>query len=484
MKADLKSSLVGRFGGAFVLAFFLVSFVHAEVKLAHIFSDNMVLQQQSKVSVWGWAKAKSIVKITPSWDGKVYAVQAGQDGKWRTSIATPKAGKTAYQLTFSDGKPVTLKNVLIGEVWLCSGQSNMEMPMKGFKGNPVLNSNMEILKSKNPMLRLITVKRNGQLEPTDDITGSWEEASPETVKEFSATGYYFGKLLNESLDVPVGLILSSWGGSTIEAWMSKEMLKDFPDTKLPQKGDSIKLPNRTPLMLFNGMLNPIIGYGIKGCIWYQGESNYEFPDQYPALFKKMVSSWRQLWNEGDFPFYYCQIAPYNYASISPKEKWGGKYNSAYLREAQYKSQKLIPNAGMVSLMDIGEEFCIHPMHKNVPGERLALMALGKTYGLTGFAYESPTFKEMTVENGKATITFENAPLWLTSFGKELKTFEIAGDDKVFHPAKAVINRAKVEVSSPDVPKPVAVRYGFQDFVVGDLFGTEGLPVSSFRTDNW
>jgi sialate O-acetylesterase len=475
---------MNKFFSIFV-ALFLALGAHAEVRLSRIFSDNMVLQQQSKVALWGWAKAGSVVKITPSWDGKLVETKAGADGKWKAFVATPKASKAAYQITFSDGKPVTLKNVLIGEVWLCSGQSNMEMPMKGFKGNPILNGNMDILKSKNPMLRLITVKRNGQLAPVDTISGTWQEAAPETVKEFSATGYYFGKLLNEMLDTPVGLILCSWGGSTIEAWMNREMLKDFPETKFAKQGDTIKAPNRTPLMLFNGMLNPIIGYGIKGCIWYQGESNYENPDQYPALMKTMVSNWRQLWGEGDFPFYYCQIAPYNYASISPKEKWGGKFNSAYLREAQFKAQKLIPNSGMVSLMDIGEEFCIHPMRKNVGGERLALMALAKTYGQKGFAYESPVLKDMTIDkDGKAILNFENAPLWLTSFGKELKTFEIAGEDKVFHPAQAQVKRAIVEVSSPDVPKPVAVRYAFKDFVVGDLFSNEGLPVSSFRTDNW
>jgi len=463
----------------------LTLMANAEIRVAHIFSDNMVLQQQSKVAVWGWAKPNTMVQIIPSWDKKVYQVKAGQDGKWKAEIATPKAGKTAYQITFSDGKSLTLNNVLIGEVWLCSGQSNMEMPMKGFKGNPILNSNLDILKSKNSMLRLVIVKRSGQLKPVDDIIGNWQEATPETVSEFSATGYYFGKTLNELLDVPVGLILSSWGGSTIESWMSTEMLKDFPNAKIPQQGDSIKAPNRTPIMLYNGMINPIAGYGIKGCIWYQGESNYEFPDLYPALFQKMVSSWRQLWNQGNFPFYYCQIAPYNYASISPKEKQGGKFNSAYLREAQNKAAKLIPNSGMAVLMDIGEEFCIHPMRKNVGGERLALLALGKTYGLKGFAYESPSLKEITVDKeGKIILIFDNAPLWLTSFGKELKSFEIAGENKLFYPAKAVINRNKVEVSSPDVPKPVAVRYAFKDFAVGDLFSSEGLPVSSFRTDEW
>ena len=232
------------------------------------------------------------------------------------------------------------------------------------------------------------------------------------------------------------------------------------------------------------MINPIAGYTIKGCIWYQGESNYERPDQYPLLFEKMVSEWRKIWRQGEFPFYFCQIAPYNYASIAPVEKQGGKFNSAFLREAQYKSAQIIPNSGMVVLMDIGEEKCIHPRNKEVGGERLAMMALGKTYGMTGFAYDSPTFKEMVIEENKAILSFDNAPMWLTAYGQELKQFEIAGADKIFYPAKAEIKRSKIEVSSDKVSKPVAVRYAFKDFVVGDVFSTEGFPLSSFRTDNW
>ena len=199
---------------------------------------------------------------------------------------------------------------------------------------------------------------------------------------------------------------------------------------------------------------------------------------------QLVSEWRKVWTQGDFPFYYCQIAPYNYESIASGNQKGGKFNSAFLREAQYKAEKIIPNSGMVVLMDSGEELNIHPMNKKVVGERLAMMALGKTYGMTGFAYENPRFESMEIKDEKAILSFENAPMWMTSYGKELKLFEIAGADKVFYPAKAEIKRSKIEVFSDKVSNPVAVRYGFKDFIMGDLFSTEGLPISSFRTDNW
>ncbi len=458
----------------------IVFSVYAELSLPAIFGSNMMLQQKTEVKIWGWTDKGQTVTVSPSWTEQRYTTKADNSGKWTVKIQTPVASYQTYNLTVSDNKSnITFDNVLVGEVWLCSGQSNMEMPMKGFKNQPVLGGNEAIFKSKNKNIRLITVKRTSSLTSETDIIGEWKEATPESVKEFSATGYFYGRLLNEMLDIPVGLILSSWGGSWIESWMSKDMLSGFSEVKLPKTEEDVKEKNRTPTTLFNGMINPIAGYTIKGCIWYQGESNYDRAAQYPKLFQHMVSEWRTLWGQGEFPFYYCQIAPYD----NPPEKHGD-FNAAFLREAQYKSAQVIPNSGMVILMDIGEEKCIHPRDKKTGGERFAMMALAKTYGMTGYAYESPTFKEMTVEDGKAILSFENAPMWLTSFGKELKQFEIAGADKVFYPAKAEIRRSKVEVSSDKVLVPVAVRYAFKDFVVGDLFSTEGLPLSSFRTDNW
>lgn len=456
---------------------------NAQVKLPSIFTDNMVLQQQAQAPVWGWAKPRATISVATSWNGKTYESKADASGKWRTAVATPAAGGP-YELTISDGTPVKLSNVLIGEVWLCTGQSNMEMPVKGFKGTPVIGSNDAILKSKNKNIRLYTVPRSSWTVPQENSKPSvWKVAEPESVAGFSATGYFFGRLLNEMLDVPVGLINVSYGGSTIEAWMDPSVLKSFKEIKIPAKNDSIKVVNRTPTTLFNGMLYPVIGYGIKGCIWYQGESNYDRPDQYEQLLPAMVKEWRGLWGQGEFPFYYMQIAPYNYAQLPPYN-YGGKYNSAYLRDAQRKSEAKIANSAMAVILDLGEEASIHPGHKEEPGERLALLALAKTYGLKGFGYQSPAYESMTVNGSIAALKFVNAPNGLTSFGKELVNFEIAGSNKQFYPAKAVINGSSVSVSSPMVKEPVAVRYAFKDFVVGDLFSNEGLPVSSFRTDEW
>jgi sialate O-acetylesterase len=465
---------------AFLFSFFFIATVSAEVKLPAVFNDHMVLQQQSEVTVWGWAKAGSNVQIVPSWDKKKYAAKTDASGKWKTKITTPSAGGP-YEITFSDGVVKKLSNVLIGEVWLCSGQSNMEMPVKGFRSQPVSGSNDAILRSKNKNIRLFTVQRASNIEPQEECKGQWQEASPEAVAEFSATAYYFGRLLNEITDVPVGLICVSWGGSCIQTWMSKNTATPYEDVKIPVKGDSIKVPNRTPTLLFNAMVSPIIGYGIKGCIWYQGETNYKDPGQYKKLFASMVNEWRSLWGVGEFPFYYVQIAPYNYVLSNNK---GPNVNSAYLREAQLKAMDTIPNSGMAVIMDIGEEKIIHPSNKEVGGKRLAYWALAKTYGIKGFAYTSPTYKEMSLKDTTIILSFDNAPNGLTSFGKELSCFEIAGADKIFYPAKASLRSKSVIVSAPQVKNPVAVRYAFKDFVVGDLFGTEGLPVSSFRTDEW
>lgn len=460
---------------------FISCSVFAEVKLPALFTDNMVLQQKAKVAVWGWAKPKTKITVSNTWNGKTAETKSDKEGKWKLFVETPSYGGP-YKMTVSDGHPKIIKNVLIGEVWLCAGQSNMEMPMKGFLGQPVLNSNMDILKSKNKNIHLIRIPRCSKTVPQDNFNASWTEANPESVSEFSATGYYFGRLLNQMIDIPVGLIQVSYGGSCIQAWMSKNTSVAFEDKKVPEPGDSIKEPNRTPTALFNGMLHPVIGYTIKGCVWYQGETNYEEPDRYETLFPTMVKEWRSLWGQGDFPFYYSQIAPFDYSVF--KKMNPEKNNSAYIRDAQRKSATVIPNSAMAVMMDIGEKDCIHPMHKQISGERLALLVLGDTYGMKGFAYKSPAFKEMSVKGNSVTVSFDNAEDGLTTFGKPLTQFEIAGKDKVFYPADAFLRRKSVLLSSPRVAEPVAVRYAFQDYVVGELFGTNGLPVSSFRTDDW
>ncbi|MFV8466075.1 sialate O-acetylesterase [Flavobacterium sp. LB1P62] len=456
----------------------------AKIKLPALFSDNMMLQQKSKVPMWGWTDKNENLSIKTSWDSKIYKAKADNQGKWKLELQTPVAGGP-FIIEVSQGKEtIVVKNVLIGEVWLCSGQSNMEMPLKGFSGQPVKNGNEIIVKSTNASIRLITIPRATVLKPLEDFEGKWETASPKSTANFSATAWYFGSLLQQVLNVPVGLIHVSYGGSSMEAWMNQEMLKDFESAKIPTKiEDLAKDPNRVATTLYNGMLSPVIGYGIKGCIWYQGESNYERASEYTALMKKLVSSWRTLWEQGDFPFYYAQIAPFNYAQFHPKDNLE-KYNSAYLREAQLKASKEIPNAAMAVLMDIGEENNIHPVDKEKGGSRLGYLALAKTYGLEGFEFESPKFKALEIKDNLATVSFDDAPNGITAYGNEVTGFEIAGEDKFFYPAKAEVRRKSVVLTSDKVTKPVAVRYLFKDYTKAELFSTGGLPVSSFRTDEW
>lgn len=481
MKNNNRSLYKGLSLAAF-LTFGLMA--EAEVKMPAFFGDNMVMQQNTDANMWGTAKDSSTVTVTPGWTSEVYKTKAGKDGKWKISIPTPAAGGP-YTVTVSDGTPLTLNNVMLGEVWLCSGQSNMEMPMKGYKNQPVEGANMATLKSRNPNIRLFTVKRNSSTVPVDDVTGSWSEASPESVRNFSATAYFFGREIEELLDVPVGLVVVSWGGSACEAWMNDEMLQAFPEAaaKIPAVNGEIPSKNRTPSVLFKGMLNPLIGMAMRGVIWYQGEDNWNRAHSYTDMLSTMIKGWRNLWGQGEFPFYYCQIAPYDYAIITESGK--EIINSAYLREAQARVEHIVPNTGMAVLMDAGWPEGIHPPKKQIPGERLALLALNKTYGIKGIGAESPVYKSMEVKGDTVIVSFDRAPEWIA--GKqsfESKQFKLAGEDRVFYPAKAWISRSKVMVKSDKVPHPVAVRYAFENASEGDLFSTDGLPVSSFRSDDW
>lgn len=452
--------------------------ISAKVVLPKIFASGMVMQQQTDANLWGEAKADATVKIATSWNKKTVSVKAGNDGKWTAKIQTPAAGGP-YSITFSDGEKTVIDNILVGELWICSGQSNMEMPMKGFKNQPVENAVEDILHSGDSKMRLFTVKRTSLFQPATDVVGEWKEASPEAVRNFSATAYYFGRELRRMLNVPVGLIVTSWGGSSCEAWMNRDWLKAFPQIELPASQETIKSKNRTATVLYNGMLHPLVGISMRGVIWYQGEENVSRSGYYADLFSRMIKGWREEWKEGDFPFYFCQIAPYDYNIIG----WG-QYNSAFLREQQAKAEKMNKNVGMACLMDAGLEYGIHPRKKQLAGMRLALLALDKTYGIKGITSETARYKDVEFKGDTAVITFERAGMWV--YGKNgLKSdlFEVAGEDRVFHPAKAWIERSKLYVKCDEVKEPVAVRYAFKDWADGDLF-CDGLPVSSFRTDNW
>ena len=468
----------------------IVITANAKVTLPQFFGDNMVLQQQTECNIWGKSDHGTSVVVITSWDKKSYSAKVNQDGTFSVKVQTPKAGGP-YDITFATATSsssssvssglaydFTLHNVMIGEVWICSGQSNMEMQMKGFKQQPVEGTTEELLRCKDPNLRLFTVKRHVSLTPEWDVIGQWSEANSASVRDFSATAYYFGRALRATLDVPVGLIVTAWGGSACEAWMKADWLKAFPKVQQTITEDDIKkLQQRCPTALYNGQLKPLVGYTMRGVIWYQGEDNVPRYDYYAPLLKAMVEGWRADWQQGDFPFYYCQIAPYDYSLIEWKD-------SQYLREQQAKAETMIVNARMAVLMDAGLEYGIHPRKKRQAGERLALLALSNTYDVKGLP-DFATYKEVTFQNDTAVISFDRSKEWVYfEHGTTSKNFEMAGQDKVFHPATNVwVSRNRVYVVCNQVKKPVAVRYAWHDWVEGDLMH-DGLPVSSFRTDNW
>ena len=462
--------------GLFLMVLLLAVGTDAKVTMPRMFGNGMVLQRETKAYLWGSAKANTTMKIQTSWDNRTYLVKTDTNGKWRSSVMTPKAGGP-YSITFNDGEKTVLEDILIGEVWICSGQSNMEMQMKGFKAQPVAGAIADCLHSTDKELRMFTVKRNSQFAPIDTVSGRWMEANPGNTRDFSATAYYFGRELRQVLGVPVGLIVASWGGSACEAWMTPEWLKAFPDAKIPQSPADIKSKNRTPTVLYNGMLHPLIGYSMRGVIWYQGEDNVPRYKTYADMLSTMIRGWRSDWQQGDFPFYYCQIAPYDYSLID----WDT--NSALLREQQSKVERMVENTGMAVLMDAGLEYGIHPRKKREAGERLAFLALRNTYGIAGIP-EHARYQSVEFKGDTAIVAFDRAKEWVYfDHGTTSRLFEVAGQDRVFHPAKAWVDRNRVYVKSDEVTHPVAVRYAFTNWADGDLF-CDGLPVSSFRSDDW
>ena len=474
-------------GKAFSLIIFLVlsTFAQADVKLPAIFSDHMVLQQNSSVLVWGWAEPGEKIEVKGCWQwfGGT-KTKADEKGRWRVTIKTPKASDNAATLKIKGSNEIILSDILIGEVWICSGQSNMEMGMTAID-----NADEEIAKADYPDIRLFHVGQAISTVPLQDVTGNWVKCSPETVASrgtwggFSAAAYYFGRKLHKELHVPIGLISTNWGGTKAEAWTSRETIKDFDRFQKimemidnPEKREAnFKMHQNQPTALYNAMIAPLIPFRIAGVVWYQGESNRYDPILYRTLFPAMIKDWRQHWGQGDFPFYYIQIAPFQYKGRDPSQA---------IREAQMMTLDTVSNVGMAVTMDIGEEKDIHPHNKLDVGERLARWALAKTYGQKDLVYSGPIYKSMAVENGKIRVSFDYVDGGLTAKDGGLTDFEIAGADQKFVPAEAAIDGETILVSSDEVKDPVAVRYAWSNWVEGSLFNKAGLPASSFRTDNW
>ena len=443
------------------------------VRLPAVISSHMVLQRQAAVPLWGHATPHHSVTITTSWDHHRYLVTAGPDGAFRANVQTPGAGGP-YQISFDDGSLLTLKDILIGEVWVCSGQSNMEISLKGYGNQPVLHSNRILATSRDSDLRLFHVRRAVANHPLEDCTGDWEPAASQSVSTFSAVGYLYARMLRKFLKMPVGILEASWGGTPIEAWMDAGSLRPFHVSGIPVPGDTTAPDRLRATCLYNGMIAPIAGYGIRGFIWYQGETNAGRPSGYDRLMSAMVGEWRDRWGSDSLPFYFVQIAPWEY----------GKQRDSvpYLREAQQKAAHEIPRAGMVVSIDAGNAHTIHPPDKTVIARRLSYWALGDTYGQTAIAFQSPELASMKVQDSIVSLQFTATPHGLTSWDKPIVGFEIAGTDHIFYPARARIRGNAVEVVSSRVKDPVAVRYCFKDWATGNLYNTEGLPVGPFRTD--
>ncbi|MDA6069232.1 sialate O-acetylesterase [Flavobacterium sp. AC] len=494
----------------FLFVLSAISSLSAQVKLPALVGDNMVLQQKAKVNLWGWASANEKISIRLGWNNLPIETIADADGNWKIAVDTPAGSQKPYDITINAANTIVLKNVLIGEVWLCSGQSNMFFPVgredKTWKTG-VKNYQEEIKNATYPSIRLFTVALNASPTPLDDLKGSWKECSPESITTFSAVAYFFGRDLYQKLKVPIGLISTSWGGTKAEAWTAQSVLEKevtfLPILQEDAKSEKVyqekletyylnlineriasaenapkdqfkkpkKEPNKTSYVLYNAMLHPIVNYTIKGTIWYQGESNSGKAYLYRTLFPAMVKSWRAEWNQGDFPFYYVQITPH-------------KGQNAEIREAQLISLKIIPNSAMVVTTDVGDANNIHPIDKQTVGYRLSLIARAKTYGENNLVYSGPIFNRMKIKKQKAQLFFDYAESGLKKKEETLKEFEVAGNDQVFYPADAKIEGKTIVVSSSKVKEPVAVRFAWKAIPEPNLFNNENLPASPFRTDNW
>ncbi len=443
--------------------------IAAAVRLPTILGSHMVLQQKSEVKLWGWCAPAEKIIIKTSWDTITYKTTGGSSAKWIQKIKTPVAGGP-YTITINES--TTLEDVMIGETWVCSGQSNME-----WSGDQGLKQCLdEMPNATNQKIRFFYVPKSTSEYPQENCAGSWKVCSPEEMKHFSAVGYFFGKKLQQELSVPIGLINSNWGGTAAEVWTPKDEVEN--DLELNQAAKKIGAvawwPN-LPGLAFNAMINPITNFEIAGVVWYQGESNSGTASTYKPLMTKMIGAWRKAWQK-EFPFYFVQIAPFS--------GYGNQNVCALLREAQTNCLS-IPKTGMAVIPDLVNDLTnIHPVNKIDVAARLANIALTEIYGKSGLNYKYPMYKGMKNEKDKIRILFDNADNGLTAKGKTITEVYIAGDDRQFQPAMAKIDGNTLVVWNKSIKAPVAVRFGFSNAATPNLFSKEGLPVNLFRTDNW
>lgn len=496
----------------------LIGSAAADVRLPALFSDHMVLQREMAVPVWGWADPGEEVTVKIS--GQTHSTKADGDGKWKVTLEAMR-GEEAVTMTVEGKNTVTIDDVLVGEVWLASGQSNMQMQVNASK-----DAQKEKAGAKFPQIRMFTVGRKAVEVPQDQCEGKWVVCSPETVGAFSATAYFFGRDLHSDLKVPVGLINASWGGTAIEAWTSLDVQQGKPEIapileqwkrkvevpydeakaaerfeqqmkawrkqaqkakaegkrapRQPQKPVNPRLHQNRPANLFNGMIAPLIPYAIRGGIWYQGEANAHNNGgkRYGVQLPLMIADWRGRWGQGDFPFAWVQLPNFKEATEDPNapSPW------SLVRESMLKSLT-VRNTGMAIAIDAGEAADIHPKNKQVVGKRLGFWALAKVYGRE-IASSGPLPVLHRVEGSSMVVRFSDTDGGLVAKGGDLKGFAIAGEDRKWVWAEARIDGESVVVSSPDVKAPVAVRYGWSENPACNLYNGAGIPASPFRTDDW
>lgn len=465
--------------------------VQSKVRLPHILCDNMVVQQNTEIRLWGWSKAGKTIRVTTSWADDVYTAKAGKDGRWILTVKTPVASYTPLQITFDDGEPLTLSNVLAGEVWVCAGQSNMEMPMRGFGNCPVEGYVDEVLAARDYKgIRYVKIPSVMRMTPQEDADCEWKVISPKTLAEASATGYFFAQAVNKALDIPVGLVMANKGGTRVESWLTKENLQKYTNEPLDTMGivNGHSWDYHRQLVWGNGTFTPILNYTVKGIIFYQGCSNVGDPgNQYSERLKLLVEQWRSQFALGEIPFYFVEIAPYHYDNVNAD-------NGARLREQQYRAQQIISNSSLVCTNDLVypyETTQIHPSQKRQVGERLAYTALNRDYGFDAVLYKSSSFKDMLVKGDAVYIHLQDNYHADAPF-EDIRGFELAGEDRVFHPATAQhfwqpgggYWDEAIKLTSPQVKAPVAVRYCFRNFQLGNVKNAANLPLFPFRTDNW
>lgn len=442
-----------------------ITSVMAEVKTGGLFTDNMLLQRDKKVAVWGTTDKTDEVTVT---FGDQTVKAAPKDGKWKVELAPLKASAEPRNLTIKQGdQTVTKQNVIVGDVWLCGGQSNMQWAITQSAG-----AQEAMASAKNPNIRLFTVPRQGdKAGPRSDVSGNWSEASAESIKDFTAVGYYFGRALEKDVKVPIGLISSNIGGTTAERWMSIESIDTNPEI-------SGMRATQGKSDLYNAMIAPLAPYGVKGAIWYQGESNADRPYNYRHVLSGMIKSWRDTFGQGDFPFFIVELAPFTPIIKEPvDQEW------ATVRESMQWIANKVPNVDTVSIVDVGDEKDIHPQKKQPVGERLARAARAMAYG-EKITPAGPEYGSAEFSGGKAVIKFKNVGQGLEAKGGELTGFTIAGEDKKFYNATAKIEGETVVVTCDKVAEPKAVRFGWANYPVVNLWNKDGLPASTFRTDDW